>query len=85
MYESTDALNTVLNSQGRKKKNLIRQNKHHTFLKMPQMRSGALAVQLSSRLKWLDVLQLLSVLYNRAAAIELSLEEINKRGMGAVL
>lgn len=52
--ESTDALNTVLNIQERSKKTkqknlLIRQNKHHRFLRMPDVSSEGPAVRLSSQ------------------------------------
>lgn len=55
-YESTNAFNTVLNIQEKKKKDpVIGQNKHHRFLKMPHVRSEALAVRLFSGPKLWDV------------------------------
>lgn len=78
MYESMNAFNTVLNNQKKKEnKTLIRQNRPHTFFKKPQVRSEALAVQVFSRPSWSDVLHVRCVLCDRAAAVELSAEDVN--------
>lgn len=50
----------------------IRRNKHHTFLKVPQVRSRALGVLVSSRLKWTDVLRVSGLLCDFTVAGDLT-------------